>query len=196
MTTEEKLQHFLDFCMEDSRNRSNSMLDEYTSALEQTFKEHQADAHRRADMQVSIEKEKIARDINKQLAIEQINLKRIISQKQDELKDKLFVELRNKLAQFMETPAYFHLLEAQIKAAREFAGAEELILYLDPSDEDKLNRLALHQNVLIKVSQYSFGGGTRAVIPSKNILIDNSFDKKLEEAKQDFHFETGGMANV
>ncbi len=49
MTTEEKLQHFLEFCMEDARSRSAKMLDEYTAALEQTFSEHQEDAKRRAN---------------------------------------------------------------------------------------------------------------------------------------------------
>ena len=39
LTTEEKLQHFLDTCMEDARTRSNRMLDEYKKALEQTFEE-------------------------------------------------------------------------------------------------------------------------------------------------------------
>lgn len=40
----------------------------------------------------------------------------------------------------------------------------------------------------IRVSQYPFLGGTRAVIASKNILIDNSFETKLKEAEQDFQF--------
>ena len=59
LTTEEKLQHFLDFCMEDARSRSAKMLDEYTAALEQTFAEHQADARRRAEQQVELESERI-----------------------------------------------------------------------------------------------------------------------------------------
>lgn len=182
--------------MEDSRSRSAKMLDEYTAALEQTFKEHQTDAKRRAQMQIDLETETITREINKQISIEQINLKRVLSQKQDELKDMLFVELRDMLAHFMETSDYLKLLEAQVRAAVQFAGQEELIIYLDPVDEDKMHRLALHHNANIKLSQYSFSGGTRAVIPSKNILIDNSFEKKLEEAKQNFHFDLGGMANV
>ncbi len=40
MTTEEKLKHFLDTCMEDARTRSSRMLDEYTEALEKSFEEH------------------------------------------------------------------------------------------------------------------------------------------------------------
>lgn len=190
MTTEEKLQHFLDTCMEDARTRSARMLDEYMTALEKTFEEHQADARRRADMQVRLESEKIERETNKKLSVEQIGIKRTLGQKQEELKEKLFVELKDMLANFLETPEYQRLLEKQIKHAVDFAGGDEVIIYLDPADEDKARRLALHHGgAQLKVSEYTFDGGTRAVIPSRHILIDNSFQTKLEEAKENFHFD-------
>lgn len=190
MTTEEKLQHFLDTCMEDARARSNRMLDEYMAALETTFKEHQADSRHRADMQVRLESEKIERDINKQLAIEQIDIKRTLGHKQEELKEKLFVELKDMLANYLETPEYLRLLDKQVQHAVEFAGDDEVIIYLDPVDEDKVRRLALHHGkALIKISEYSFTGGCRAVIPARHILIDNSFQTKLAEAKENFHFD-------
>lgn len=190
MTTEEKLQHFLDTCMEDARTRSNRMLDEYTAALEEAFEEHQADSRHRADLQIRLETEKIERDMNKQLAIEQITIKRTLGNKQEELKEKLFVELKDMLANYLETPEYLHLLDRQVQHAVEFAGKDEVMIYLDPADEDKLRRLALHYgNALIKISDYSFTGGTRAVIPARHILIDNSFQTKLAEAKEHFHFD-------
>ncbi|MDO5416854.1 MAG: V-type ATP synthase subunit E [Lachnospiraceae bacterium] len=192
MTTDEKLQHFLDICMEDARDRSGRLFDEYAKGLEKTLEEHKTDARRRARMQIQGETEKIEREMNKELAVEQINLRRAISQRQNELTDMLFVELKDMLANYMETSRYLHLLDAQIKHAKEFAGQEELIIYMDPSDADKANRLAMQNNARIKISEYSFGGGTRAVIPSRHILIDNSFETKLAEAKQAFRFETGG----
>lgn len=200
MTTEEKLQHFLDTCMGDARERSNRMLDEYTAALEKTFAEHQSDAKRRAEMQLRQETEKIERDINKQLAIEQIDIKRTLGQKQEELKEKLFVELKDMLAHFLETQDYQRLLEAQVSQAVAFAGDDEVTIYLDPVDEDKVRRLALHHGTAqVKISEYSFTGGMRAVIPSRHILIDNSFQTKLAEAKENFHFDLslteGGRTN-
>ena len=199
MTTEEKLQHFLDFCMEDARNRSAKMLDEYTAALEQTCEEQQADARRRAEQQVELESERIEHETNKKLSLEQIGIKRELGHKQEELKDKIFVELKDVLEQYMETPEYTQLLEKQIRHAREFAGNEFFTIYIDPADETRLNRLALHNSADIRVSEYSFGGGTRAVIPSRHILIDNSFQTKLEEARRDFRFNLkdleGGITN-
>lgn len=192
MTTEEKLKHFQDICMEDARERSARMLDDYMNALEAAYEEHTADARRRAEMQVAAEAEKLEREINKRLSIGQLDLKREFSRRQEELKDKLFVELRDKLANFMETQEYQQLLDSQVKAAKEFAGGEELIIYMDPSDADKLQRIAMHHNAAIKVSEYSFNGGIRAVIPGKHILIDSSFETKLNEARHEFKFDLGG----
>ena len=184
MTTEEKLKHFQDICMEDARERSARMLDDYMKALEGAYEEHTADARRRADMQVEAETEKLEREINKRLSIGQLDLKREFSHRQEELKDKL--------ANFMETQEYQRLLDHQVKAVKEFAGDEELIVYMDPSDVDKVQRIALHHNASIKISEYSFNGGTRAVIPGKHILIDNSFETKLNEARHAFKFDLGG----
>ena len=192
MTTEEKLKHFQDICMEDARDRSAKMLDDYMAALEKSFEEHTADAKRRADMQVAMETEKLEREMNKRLSIAQLDLKREVSHKQEELKDKLFVELKDLLENFMDTADYQRLLECQVKAAKEFAGEEHIIIYMDPSDQDKAQRIAMHHNAEIKISEYSFNGGIRAVIPDKHILIDNSFQTKLEEARHAFKFEELG----
>ena len=201
MTTEEKLKHFQDICMTDARERSARMLDDYMNALEAAFEEHAADARRRADMQVEAETEKLEREINKRLSIGQLDLKREASHKQEELKDKLFVELRDMLANYLETQDYQKLLERQVQHAVEFAGTDQVIIYLDPVDEDKCNRLALHNgNAELRISEYSFTGGTRAVIPARHILIDNSFQTKLEEAREKFHFDLslteGGNGHV
>ena len=193
MTTEEKLKHFQEICMTDAREKSARMLDDCVRALDAAFEEHKAEAERRAAMQEAAQKETLEREKNKKLSIGQLDLKREISRRQEELKDKLFVELRDKLANFMETQDYQRLLDRQVKAAKEFAGDEELIIYMDPSDADKLQRIAMHHNATIKVSEYSFNGGTRAVLPGKHILIDNSFQTKLDEARHEFKFDlTGG----
>lgn len=192
MTIEEKLKHFQDICMTDARDRGAKMLDDYISGLQKAYDEHVTAAKRQAEMQVTAEKDKLERETNKRLSIGQLDLRREISKKQEELKDKLFVELKDKLGNFMDSREYQELLEDQVRQVKEFAGNEEAIIYMDPSDADKMPRIAMHQGAEIKVSQYSFGGGIRAVIPNKHILIDNSFDTKIEEARRDFKFELGG----
>ena len=172
LTTEEKLQHFEDICTGDALKKN----------------EHKENARKQAALQIAAEKERIARETNKNLSLGQIEIRRSYSRKDEELRGKVFSELRDKLARFMETPKYDALLEAQIKKEKAFAGSSEIHIYIDPSDKEKQNLLSLRTDCDIRVSQYPFLGGTRAVIASKNILIDNSFETKIKEAEQDFQF--------
>lgn len=190
MTTEEKLKHFLDTCMEDVRIRSSHMLDEYTSALEKSFEDHKRDARHRAQLQIRQETERIERDINRQVSAGQLDIRRMLGRRQEELKEQLFAGLKKRLDAYVKTPEYEKLLERQIQNAMEFAQGQAVSVYLDPSDGDKLDTFtSRYPKAEFKISSYSFLGGTRAVIPSHNVLIDNSFQTRLAEAKESFHFE-------
>ena len=181
LTTEEKLQHFEDICTGDALKKYEQAVSDYTAYEEKILNEHKENARKQAALQIAAEKERIARETNKNLSLGQIEIRRSYSRK-------VFSELRDKLARFMETPKYDALLEAQIKKEKAFAGSSEIHIYIDPSDKEKQNLLSLRTDCDIRVSQYPFLGGTRAVIASKNILIDNSFETKLKEAEQDFQF--------
>lgn len=197
MTTEEKLKHFLDTCMEDARMRSSRMLEEYTSALEKDFKEHQQESQHRAGLQVRQETDKIERDMNKKLSARQLELKRTLGSKQEELKEKLFARLRERLEAYEKTPEYDRYLEGQIQKALDFAMGEELVVYLDPSDQEKRSGLAgKFPAARFEISSYPFAGGIRGVLPHSNILMDHSFQTRMEEIREDFHFDfTAGSQN-
>ena len=126
---------------------------------------------------------------------EQRQIKRKITQKQNELKEKLFVEVKQLLEDYMTTSAYQQLLIKQIKNIQKEAGSGKLILYIDPADSDKRSSLQVATGAPVTVSEYSFMGGTRAVLQDRNILIDNSFASKLEKLKADFSFN-GGATNA
>ena len=184
LTTEEKLQHFEDICTGDALKKYEQAVSDYTAYEEKILNEHKENARKQAALQIAAEKERIARETNKNLSLGQIEIRRSYSRKDEELRGKVFSELRDRLARFMETPKYDALLEAQIKKEKAFAGSSEIHIYIDPSDREKQNLLSLRTDCDIRVSQYPFLGGTRAVIASKNILIDNSFETKLKEAEQ------------
>ena len=192
MTIEEKLEHFKTICFDDVTERSAKMLAEYTDSLKKILEEHKLDTRRQADMQIETERERCTRELNKQLSVEQINIKRLYSRKQEEYKAMLINELSDRLALFMESAGYEDYLTKEIKNALSIAGDAAMTVFLDPSDEELVNRLAIRTGADIRLSDTSFLGGIRAEIPSKNILIDNSFDSKLEELSQKFQFRLGG----
>ena len=141
-------------------------------------------------MQIAAEKERIARETNKNLSLGPDRDPPFLQQKRcRNFRGKVLrLSFATNWRGSLETPKYDALLEAQIKKEKAFAGSSEIHIYIDPSDKEKQNLLSLRTDCDIRVSQYPFLGGTRAVIASKNILIDNSFETKLKEAEQDFQF--------
>ena len=194
MTTEEKLKHFEEAALEEARQKSAKAVEEHRQVLEKLKQDHIDEKDRQTALQIKTETDKLKRANNMAVSKEEIEIKRQISRKHDELKEKLFVEVRQKLDDFMTTSAYQKLLIREIKEVLEVAGEDEVTIYIDPADESMLTSLHAATNTALTLSQYSFGGGLRAVLPSRHILIDNSFSTKLGEIKQDFRFD-GGMSH-
>ena len=194
MTTEEKLKHFEEAAVERAKAKREAAIAEHQAALEKIEAEHMAETDRRAALQIKTETENLNRSINTALSKEQLQIRREISQKNDELKEKLFVEIKTQLEEYMSTPAYVKLLEKQIKDILKVAGGEHVTIYIDPNDQFLLQDLAAATNTAISVSEHSFMGGTRAVLEERHMLIDNSFETKLTEAKEQFTF-SGGVSH-
>ena len=193
MTTEEKLKYFEESSLEEARKQASAMIEEYKVNLDKVEKEHKATTLRQSDLQ--LKSDNLKRNNNMALSKEQLQIKRKITQKQNELKEKLFVEVKQLLEDYMTTSAYQQLLIKQIKNIQKEAGSGKLILYIDPADSDKRSSLQVATGAPVTVSEYSFMGGTRAVLQDRNILIDNSFASKLEKLKADFSFN-GGATNA
>lgn len=183
MTLDEKLEQFYNAAIESATSQNIQIIDEYQKSLQIIYDEHKIEAIRKAETTYRLEAEKLLREKNRQLSNEVILLKRKLSEKASELKTKLFEDVTNKLREFMKTPNYFDLLCNQIKEAKDFAGNETIIIYINPTDSDLLSTLEAATNTTLTLSTREFIGGTRAVIHNKNILIDNSFLTKLEESK-------------
>ena len=186
MTIEEKLQHFKEACTADAIAAAEKILSDYKNALEKDFLDYQNSETRLADMEVKTETTRIDKEMNKELALEQIKLRMELGKKAAELKEKIFAQLEERLAEYQETPEYIALIDSQIERALKFAGNDEVKIYIDPNDESLAHDLSVRHDIDIAISKYPFHGGMRAVIPAKNILIDNSFEKKISEAKEKF----------
>ena len=115
MTTEEKLKHFEEAALEEARQKSAKAVEEHRQVLEKLKQDHIDEKDRQAALQIKTETDKLKRANNMAVSKEEIEIKRQISRKHDELKEKLFVEVRQKLDDFMTTSAYQKLLIREIK---------------------------------------------------------------------------------
>ena len=193
MTTEEKLKHFYAVSMDSAREEARKALSEYRENLEKEFQEHKALKQEAAQHQFKIESENAARQINKALSAEHLHIKREISKKQQELREKLFGEVREMLEAFTRTEAYVQWNADQIREALKISGTHQVQIYLNPSDGPLLERLSKETGAALLISDTPFLGGIRAVIPGKNILIDNTLLTLFEAEKENFNFDGGLM---
>lgn len=186
MTLDEKLEQFYNAAMESATSQNIQIIDEYQKSLQIIYDEHKKEALRKAEITYRVESEKLVREKNRDLSNEAVQIKRKTSERNAELTDKLFEEVAVKLQEYMATSTYFDLLCSQIKTAKKFALDEEIAIYINATDTNLKTSLEANTGAVLTISNRDFIGGTRAVIQDKNILIDNSFLTKLDEAKSTF----------
>ena len=191
MTIDEKLQHFYEVSLDEAREDAAKAIQDHKAYLEQVLEEHKQSRTQTAEAEVKAEAEHVRREVNKALSAEQITLKRDWSLRQNELKESLFAEIKDKALRFTSTPEYSDYLCRRIKEAKDFAEDDEIPIYLSAGDKELADALSAKTGCTLLVSSEDFLGGIRAEIPGKNILIDNSFATNLAAMHKEFKFDGG-----
>lgn len=186
MTLDEKMRIFYDSTIADATEKSNAIIEDYKKTLDAALEEHKATARQKAEATLHSESQKLIQEKNRTLALEHIQFKRQLGEKNALLEEIIFSDVEKKLDNFMKTEEYRKLLEHQILYALKFSGDDEIHIYLNPTDSDKKSLLESRTGAHLLISKIDFIGGTRAVIHEKNILIDSSFLSRLEEQKASF----------
>ncbi len=186
MTLDEKLDHFYSSVIDSATKQNIEIVEEYKKTLQKNYEERKEAALRKAESNYRIASDNIVRERNRKLSAEAMEIRRQVLEKTEEISQRVFQDVTKKLEDYMKTPEYTELLAAQISNAKRFAQGDPLTVYINPSDADKVAALEARTGVTLAKSDRDFMGGTRAVIPSRSILIDNSFSTKLEEAKSSF----------
>mgnify|MGYP007003724847 CR=1 FL=1 len=171
MTIDEKLQHFMDVTTEKVNAENAKQMQEYEQGLEKVYEDYKETALRKSELALKLKEESLKKQMNADLAAEQILIREQTGKLLRELDEKLSSEVKGKLERYMATSAYETYLVNQVREIVKFADGDDVTVYIDPED-------ICHKNA----SEYSFGGGVRAVISKRGILIDQSFDTKLKEA--------------
>lgn len=192
MTIEEKVVHIREVAMTEARNEGNQILDTHQKALESLYNKHALEAQKQMKTKIAAETVRARQRLNQATTRAQVEFKRSLGKRQIFLKDKLFVEVRTLLQEYMQSESYGDLLCTHMTNAAKFANKEALTIYLNPSDSARKEGLELATGLKLTISKEDFIGGIRATIPSRNILIDHSFLGMLDTEYNNFQF-LGGM---
>lgn len=188
MEINEKLDIFYRAAIDAANEQSSALLNKYRARYEKKLADYQQEKEKEKQTRERIAQEQVRKEVNRALSEELLELKKEYHKKQEEKKEELFALVEQKLIQYRKTEKYELLLKEKISRAISFANGEEMRVYIDPADEHLKQKLEEKCGCDISVSAYSFGGGIRAVIPTKNVLIDESFDSKLAAEKEQYSF--------
>ena len=178
MTLEEKLTYMQTVSMEQARAEGNAIIDAHREALEKIFSDHKSEMMRQAETRIKAETTNAKRTVSQALA-------------KSQLEDKVFEEAMQLVNDYMKTKAYDDFLVKCIRKAERFAGDDPVVIYINPSDEKKRTELEKETGAKLTVSAEDFIGGVRAVIRSRNILMDHSFKTQIQDEYDKFLFLGG-----
>ncbi len=188
MTQDEKLKLFFDAAMEEAGQRNSDSVSEFKKSLESSYDEHVINMRESAEAKFKVGRDSLIRESNSEISKRQIELRREFAAKQEEYRKNIFDRVAAKLMNYKNTPDYVLMLKAHIKKAEEYAGDDIMTVYVDSTDEGLIKELSASCDVEVAVCDKNIMGGIRAEIPAKNVLIDESFTSKLEDAGRNFNF--------
>lgn len=186
MTTEEKLQHFTSVTIENVQAECDEMVKEYKLKMDEYLQKHKEDTIKNAKLKTSIAEDGIRRKASQEYTSMQMHLKRKINHKNVELKDKLFKEVMKLLEDYVKTEEYKKSVIKKIDEMKKFAEDDALKIILDPKDADLVSKIVKNGDMEIVISDESFIGGVIGQIPSKNILLDDSYLSRLENIREEY----------
>ena len=183
MDTEAKLQYFYDSTISALNAKNQREVEVMKETLDGELERFKATHDQEITTQERLQKDAVRRELSKSLAGEKLAVRRELSRKEAEIKDRLFEEVGEVLDRHRATPEYKETLKSMIMWILDFAGDDQVIIYLCSSDAAYKEVLEKECGVPLIVSDVHFNGGIQAEIPSRNIFINDSFSSRMEEEK-------------
>lgn len=186
MDTEAKLKYFYDSTMTALKGKGDRELETMKNILEEELENYKKNFDQEIAVQERLHTDEAKRELLKQISGEKLAIRREMSRREEAIKDKLFTEVGEILDAYRETPAYIETLADIVRRIKEFAGDDEVTIWLCPSDAHLQEELEWITGETLPVSDVSFNGGIQAEIPSRNIFINDSFSSYMAEEKSTY----------
>lgn len=188
MEISEKLGIFFDAVIEAANKQSSEILEEQKQTYQGALAEYEKGKQDSLSTRTHIAEAQIRKEINRTVSEQEILLKKEYHDKEEKMKEELFSLVEEKLLAYQKTKEYQQLLAQKIVKAKQFAAGEAMTVYIDPTDSALKEVLEQETGCEITISREDFWGGMRAVIRSKNVLIDESFVSRVTQEKELYSF--------
>ena len=188
MKITEKLNNFYASAIEVANKESDDTIREFTESMNRNLEEFRRQKEEETEITFGVEAEKLKRDVNRRISEATMEKKQSLNRLQQKKKEELFRKVYEMLMEYRNTTDYENYLMKSIKKAEKFAKEEAMVIYLDPADASKKEKLERETGYGLTVSKTNFGGGIRAIIRTRNIVIDETFETKLRQEWDTYSF--------
>lgn len=186
MKPDKKIDHFMDISIQAATQQALDITDKYKAGLDEMLENHKKIYSASAKETLKTKKTIIKRKYKKECSDKETQLKKQLTSTTQLYRQKIFDEVDGLLKDYKASSEYFDYLCGCIKYATDFAKGDGIEIYIAPDDSPLKEKLEAKALTSVKISEFPFMGGIRAVIPSKNILIDETFESKLSELKENY----------
>ncbi len=186
MEIKEKLDAFYTAAIEAAKSKGDAVVNEYTKIYEESISEYEKQKRKEYESIRLGRDAEIRHEINREVSERILLLKKEYHEETIKKKEQLFACVSKKLAEYKKTEEYRECLARKIRTAFEIAKGEAVTVYLDASDASLKETVEAETGCELTISETDFMGGIRAVIRSKNMLIDESFLSRLAEEKASY----------
>lgn len=186
MTIEEKMEHFRRLSLESANNQSAESLSSYKQSLDEELEIHKESAAQLAEESKRARLNQVRANSKKDLASAQMMIKKDLTKTQSGIKAKVFELVREKIMAYRKTPEYVQYLTNQINGLIGEYSDFDITIYIDSEDSALLENLKKATGGNIEIYNKEFLGGTRTIVPEKNILVDHSFKTRLADEQEQF----------
>jgi vacuolar-type H+-ATPase subunit E/Vma4 len=189
MEINEKLEIFSKAAIEAATMQSEGILEEQKNAYQAEISEYRQKKQESWEEREHVLEEKVRKEINREVSGRLIAMKREYHEACEEKKNLIFASVESKLSAYSGTDEYFGKMCEMIEDAKKEARGTEVTVYISKEDEGIKKSLEKACGCDITISDEKFYGGIRAAIPSRNIMIDDTYAARLKKERDNFVLE-------
>lgn len=188
MKISEKMDIFYQATIDAANEQAEGLLQECKRDYQKSLEEYEENKAKTKEANMRLAKEHLRKAVNRQASEEILKAKMTYHAKQEEKKEELFALVQEKLDTYRKSDAYLSYLKKKVQEAVAFSDGKEVVVSLDKDDAKYLDMLKKEFHCEWEISDITFGGGIKAVIPEKNVLMDESLGARFATAKEHFSF--------
>lgn len=189
MNTEQKLEHFLNVSIQTANKKNEESFLKYKENLNTTFEDHKKEIQQSSKDSISNKKSLIKQTIRREYSSKESEVRRSLINERNSIKNQIFKEVDQLIDDFRKSEEYITYLEGRIKYIDSVIDDVEADIYVDSDDSHLAEKLEKKTGHKISVYNHNFSGGIRAIIPSKNILIDETIKTKIDDIYENYRLD-------